>query len=205
MVRTVANFDDLTAATGGLKGPSVVAFFGDFSEKSRRAWPVFEAFCKAHPELDVHLVDLDRVRDVHRRLGVTLAPTVLLMRDGAVHQQLVGVQTDADYQAALLPHTRPAPGPQAGATAHPSHRVLVYTGPGCSWCTRVKAYLRQRNVSFTEIDVSLEPAQAQALVRKTGQTGVPQLDIDGRYVVGFDKARIDALLGLAPQASAGTH
>jgi glutaredoxin-like YruB-family protein len=127
------------------------------------------------------------------------------MRDGAVHQQLVGVQTDADYQAALLPHTRPAPGPQAGATAHPSHRVLVYTGPGCSWCTRVKAYLRQRNVSFTEIDVSLEPAQAQALVRKTGQTGVPQLDIDGRYVVGFDKARIDALLGLAPQASAGTH
>jgi glutaredoxin-like YruB-family protein len=204
-MRTVENFDGLAAATGGLKGPAVVAFFGDFSEKSRQTWPVFEAFCGAHPELDVHVVDVGRVKDVHQRLGVTMAPTVLVIQDGAVRQQLVGVQTAADYQAALLPHTRTSPRPKAGATARPAHRVTVYTGASCSWCTRVKAYLRQRNVAFTEIDVSLEPAQAQALVRKTGQTGVPQLDIDGRYVVGFDKARIDTLLGLAPQAVTGAH
>jgi glutaredoxin-like YruB-family protein len=143
-------------------------------------------------------VDVGAVKDVHRRLGVTMAPTVLVIQDGAVRQQLVGMHTEAEYQSALMPNNRPSPQSQAAPGTGTVHRVVVYTGAHCSWCTRVKAYLRQRNVPFTEIDVSLEPAQAQALVRKTGQTGVPQLDIDGRYVVGFDKARIDALLGLAP-------
>jgi hypothetical protein len=69
MIRTVESLDDLVAQTGGLKDPAVVAFFGQFSEKSLRAWPVFEAFCKAHPDLDVHRVDVGQVKDVHRRNG----------------------------------------------------------------------------------------------------------------------------------------
>lgn len=76
------------------------------------------------------------------------------------------------------------------------HRVLVFTTPTCSWCTRVKAYLRENRVQFREIDITRDPKAAENLVRKTGQTGVPVVEIDGRPVVGFDKPRIDALLGL---------
>jgi len=79
----------------------------------------------------------------------------------------------------------------------PAHRVLVFTTPSCPWCHRAKAYLRQRGVRFREVDVSRDPAAARDLVRRTGQMGVPVVEIDGRPIVGFDKPQIDRLLGLA--------
>lgn len=77
-----------------------------------------------------------------------------------------------------------------------THRVVVFTTPTCPWCTRVKQYLRRRNVRFREVDVSRDAAAARDLVRRTGQMGVPVVEIDGRPVVGFDKSKIDKLLGL---------
>ncbi len=79
------------------------------------------------------------------------------------------------------------------------HRVLVFTTPTCPWCTRAKGYLRTRGVPFREIDVTRDAAAARDLVRRTGQMGVPVIEIDGRPIVGFDQRRIDALLGLAQQ------
>ncbi len=77
------------------------------------------------------------------------------------------------------------------------HRVLVFTTPTCSWCQRLKAYLRERHVQFREIDVSRDATAARDLVRRTGQMGVPVIEIDGRPIVGFDKPQIDRLLGLS--------
>lgn len=81
-----------------------------------------------------------------------------------------------------------------------SHRVLLFTTPTCPWCVRAKAYLRERSVPFREVDVSRDPAAARDLVRRTGQIGVPVIEIDGRPIVGFDRARIDQLLGLTGRA-----
>lgn len=78
------------------------------------------------------------------------------------------------------------------------HRVVVFTTPTCSWCRRTKTYLRERQVTFREVDVSRDPTAARDLVRRTGQTGVPVIDIDGRTIVGFDRPQIDRLLGLSP-------
>ncbi len=82
-----------------------------------------------------------------------------------------------------------------GTTARP-HRVLVFTTPTCPWCSRAKSYLRTRGVAFREIDISRDASAARDLVRRTGQMGVPVIEIDGRPIVGFDQGRIDALLGL---------
>ncbi len=82
------------------------------------------------------------------------------------------------------------------ALAPRPHRVLVFTTPTCPWCSRAKSYLRSRNVPFREIDVSRDPAAARELVRRTGQMGVPVVEIDGRPIVGFDQHRIDTMLGL---------
>ena len=76
------------------------------------------------------------------------------------------------------------------------HRVIVFTTPSCPWCTRAKSYLRSRGVKFREVDVARDQAAARDLVRRTGQMGVPVVEIDGKPVVGFDQARIDSLLGL---------
>ena len=79
------------------------------------------------------------------------------------------------------------------------HRVIVFTTPTCPWCRRAKAYLRERRVPFREVDVSRDAAAARDLVRRSGQMGVPVVEIDGRPIVGFDRAAIDRLLGLVPQ------
>ena len=81
-------------------------------------------------------------------------------------------------------------------TAAKPHRVLVFTTPTCPWCQRAKQYLRQQRVPYHEVDVSRDAAAARDLVRRTGQMGVPVVEIDGRPVVGFDQRAIDRLLGL---------
>ncbi|MGE5291749.1 MAG: glutaredoxin family protein [Micromonosporaceae bacterium] len=77
-----------------------------------------------------------------------------------------------------------------------THRVLVFTTPSCPWCRRAKQYLREQRVPFREVDVSRDAAAARDLVRRTGQMGVPVIQIDGRPIVGFDRPQIDRLLGL---------
>ncbi len=76
------------------------------------------------------------------------------------------------------------------------HRVIVFTTPTCSWCRRAKDHLRTNRVTFREVDVSRDPAAARDLIRRTGQMGVPVIEIDGKPIVGFDQARIDKMLGL---------
>lgn len=76
------------------------------------------------------------------------------------------------------------------------HEVIVYTTPTCPWCQMVKRYLQARGIPYTEIDVSADYNAAMEMVRKSGQTGVPVVEIDGEIVVGFDRERIDQLLGL---------
>ena len=92
--------------------------------------------------------------------------------------------------------------PGTKTTPARAHRVLVFTTPTCSWCTRAKAYLREQRVPFREIDVSRDASAARDLVRRTGQMGVPVVEIDGRPIVGFDRDRIDRLLGLRGMRSA---
>lgn len=76
------------------------------------------------------------------------------------------------------------------------HKITVYTAPGCPYCVKVKNYLRELGLKFTEIDVSKRQQDAERLVRKTGQTGVPVIEIGNQLVIGFDKNRIDKLLGV---------
>ena len=76
------------------------------------------------------------------------------------------------------------------------HKVVVFTTPTCSWCRTVKDHLRRFNVKFREIDVTRDPAAARDMVRRTGQQGVPVTLVDNRPVVGFDKAKLNRLLGI---------
>jgi len=76
------------------------------------------------------------------------------------------------------------------------HNVKVYSTPSCPWCVRAKAYLQENGIPFTEVDVSQDISSAREMVKISGQMGVPVITIDGNVVVGFDKKRIDQLLGL---------
>ena len=77
------------------------------------------------------------------------------------------------------------------------HTVTVYTTPTCSWCTAAKDHLTANSVSYEEVDVAADMQRAREMVEKSGQYGVPVIDIDGEIIVGFDRNRIDSLLGLS--------
>ena len=71
-----------------------------------------------------------------------------------------------------------------------AQNVVIYTTPTCKFCHATKEFFKEHGVAFTEHDVFVD-AQARAdMVGKSGQLGVPVVDIDGKIVVGFDKARL---------------
>lgn len=73
-------------------------------------------------------------------------------------------------------------------------KVIVFTSPYCSWCKRVKSYLHQSRIRFTEVDVTKNSSAARDIVRRTGQQGVPVTLVNNRPVIGFDRAKLDRLL-----------
>jgi len=74
--------------------------------------------------------------------------------------------------------------------------ITIYTTPSCIWCKRAKSYLNENKISFEEKDVSVDREAAYAMINKSGQRGVPVLDINGTIIIGFDQVNIDKLLGL---------
>ncbi len=74
-------------------------------------------------------------------------------------------------------------------------KITVYSTPSCPYCIRLKDYLKQRGTEFTGIDVSADQAALDKMVSISGQMGVPVIDVDGKIVVGFDKEKIEKLLG----------
>ena len=75
-------------------------------------------------------------------------------------------------------------------------KVIVFSTPTCSYCTAAKSYFRQKGIKFRDVDVSKDPAAARDMVRRSGQQGVPVIDIGGKIVVGFDRPRINQMLGI---------
>lgn len=72
--------------------------------------------------------------------------------------------------------------------------ITVYSTDTCPWCVKAKDYLRGKEVEFKEVNVGKDMAGAKEMIEKSGQNGVPVIDIDGNIIVGFDQARIDSLI-----------
>lgn len=74
--------------------------------------------------------------------------------------------------------------------------VTIYTTPTCVYCKMTKEFFKENNVEYTEKDVTTDVAARDAMVEKSGQMGVPVIDIDGSIVIGFDKEKLSDLLGI---------
>lgn len=75
-------------------------------------------------------------------------------------------------------------------------QVTVYTTPSCTYCKMAKAFFQKNNVEYQELDVMADPRARDAMIEKSGQFGVPVIEIDGRIIVGFDKDGIVEALGM---------
>ena len=75
-------------------------------------------------------------------------------------------------------------------------QVKVFSTPICPYCFTLKEFLKEHNIEFEDIDVSQNQEAAREMVEKTGQMGVPVLEVDGEFVVGFNRERITKLLNI---------
>ncbi len=76
------------------------------------------------------------------------------------------------------------------------HKVQIYTTLTCHYCQLAKAYFKEHNVAYEEYNVGTDAAKRKEMVDKSGQLGVPVIDIDGKIIVGFDEEEISAALGI---------
>ena len=74
------------------------------------------------------------------------------------------------------------------------HEIVVYSTPTCPYCSAAKDYFDENDITYTDYDVSSNREKAKEMLQKTGQQGVPVIEIDGEAIVGFDKGRIEEML-----------
>jgi len=73
-------------------------------------------------------------------------------------------------------------------------KVEIYSTPTCTFCHYAKDFFTENNVDFTEYNVATDLNKRQEMIQKSGQMGVPVIDIDGQITVGFDESRLRQLL-----------
>ncbi|HIG97334.1 MAG TPA: NrdH-redoxin [Candidatus Aenigmarchaeota archaeon] len=72
--------------------------------------------------------------------------------------------------------------------------VKIYTTTHCPYCVQAKDFFKKNNVKYTEINVEEDEASAEEMIEKSGQMGVPVIDINGQIIVGFNKPAIEKAL-----------
>ncbi len=75
-------------------------------------------------------------------------------------------------------------------------KVTVYSTPTCPYCHMAKDFLKENKIAFKDVDISSNTAAAQEMMNKSGQMGVPVIDVEGKIIVGFDRDALRAELGL---------
>ncbi|MBI3495306.1 glutaredoxin family protein [Candidatus Berkelbacteria bacterium] len=76
------------------------------------------------------------------------------------------------------------------------HKVILYGTSTCGFCRKARAFFDENHVEYTDIDVGEDQKAAEEIIKRSGQMGVPVIDIDGQLVLGFDKPRLAELLGV---------
>lgn len=76
-------------------------------------------------------------------------------------------------------------------------KIRIFSTPICPYCVTLKNFLKEKGFEFEDIDVSVNEKAADEMIEKTGQMGVPVVDIDGEIIIGFDKPKISEILGIS--------
>ncbi len=72
--------------------------------------------------------------------------------------------------------------------------VKIYTTTHCPYCHQAKEFFKKNDVKYTEVNVEEDEAAAEEMIEKSGQMGVPVIDINGEIIVGFNKPAIEKAL-----------
>ncbi|MCK3685053.1 thioredoxin family protein [Maribellus sp. YY47] len=161
------------------------------SDQSDCAYRNFAALSSEVKDKTLCVTDVNTVRDIHQEFGINSVPTLLSFERGKLKNTVKGCQLTAQYKN-IVEHIGTVS--KENVTSKAVKNVIVYTTPTCSWCTAVKRHFQENGIAYREINVAADQDAAMRMMQKSGQQGVPQTEINGQMVVGFDKAKINRLL-----------
>lgn len=78
-----------------------------------------------------------------------------------------------------------------------TNKVIIYTTPTCVYCKMAKAFFKENNISYEEKDVGVDAKAREEMIQKSGQLGVPVIEIDGKVGVGFNKEKLTKILNIS--------
>lgn len=143
--------------------------------------------------LTLCIANVSVVRDIHEKYNISSVPVMLEFEKGRFMNVLKGCHEPGFYKSFFENAMYTA---RIAEKGDQQKRVTVYSTPTCSWCTTLKTHLKKHGIRYLEIDVSKDQNAAREMQQRSGQMGVPQTDIGGQMIVGFDKTRINNLLGI---------
>lgn len=187
--------NSLTALQQGVRGKlkAYLLLHKSGTDKSQCAYANVAKAISSVKGIDVFAADVIHTRDIHPQYGITTVPVLVEFDNGLAVNVIKGCHESAYYKA-LFENALYTVETKDDETLQ--KLVTVYSTPTCSWCNTLKAHLRQHRIHFSEIDVSKNEQAAEEMARRSGQRGVPQTDIGGEMIVGFDKSRINELLSI---------
>lgn len=191
-VTNINSHKELIGELSKAKNSYLLLYKGD-SEQSNCAKANLEKVEIDSADIKVYTADVAQVRDIHGNYGIKSVPSLLEFEEGTFKNVLKGC-LDASYYKSYFENIIYEM--KAAADDKPRKSVTVYTTPTCPWCTTVKNFLRKHGVRYTEVDVASDQSAAQSMVSKSGQQGVPQTEINGEMVIGFDQSKLNRLLEL---------
>lgn len=191
-MKGISNLNDLKKEIASTESTWLL-LYKKGSEQSDCAFTNFTASeTKAKNRVLLH-ADVNQVRDIHTNYGISSVPTLLNFEKGELKNMVKGCHQPEQLNAIF---EKSAFRTNSSADKKTQRSVTVYTTPTCSWCTVVKRHLQENGVQYREVNVAADQKAAEAMVKRSGQQGVPQTEINGQMVIGFDKTRINSLLGI---------
>ncbi len=191
-MKQVSNLSDLKSLT--LSNEKVwLLLYKKGSEQSDCA---FDNFSKAERNEKGEILcsaNVNEVRDIHTEFNITSVPSLLYFENDILKNVIKGCHKPEQFNAIFDKSVFVT---QSSNNEKPRKNVVVYTTPTCSWCTTIKRHLQENGIQYREVNVAADQKAAEEMVRKSGQQGVPQTEINGQIIVGFDKTRINSLLGI---------
>jgi glutaredoxin-like YruB-family protein len=170
-----------------------VLLFKKGSETSECSYSNIEHAINDIVDVNIVAADVSKVRDIHVAYDVKSVPTLLIFQGNKFEKTVKGCNDDGYYKSLFESALFSA---KAANDENPQKKVTVYSTPTCSWCTTLKTHLKKNGIRYSDVDVSKDQNAAEAMRKRSGQQGVPQTDIGGEMIVGFDKNRINTLLGI---------
>lgn len=189
-MESVISYPDLQAKALK-KEKSFLLLYKPGSEQSACALQNLESAVNGQQDINLYSADVTSVRDIHPVYGIESVPALLVFTGGRLSTVIKGCQGESYYKA-LTENTLFRTG--TGSAGKAAKNVTVYSTPTCTWCNTLKEWLKKNSINYNNVDVSRDQGAAEALVRRSGQQGVPQTEINGQIVVGFNQPELKRLL-----------